>query len=46
MVKESLLHNLLQSALDPQRVFPREEAASYAVDGLIPQVAVLPVTVE
>ena len=46
MVKESLLHNLLESALDSQRVFPREEAASYAVDGIIPQVAVLPVTVE
>ena len=46
MVKESLLHSLLQSALDSQRVFPREEAASYAVDGIIPQVAVLPLTVE
>lgn len=46
MVKESLLHNLLESALDSQRVFPREEAAGYAVDGIIPQVAVLPVTVE
>ena len=46
MVKESLLHNLLESALDSQRVFPREEAASYAVDGVIPQVVALPVTVE
>ena len=46
MVKESLLHNLLESALDSQRVLPREEAASYAVDGVIPQVVTLPVTVE
>lgn len=46
MVKESLLHNLLASALDSQRVLPREEAASYAVDGVIPQVVTLPVTVE
>jgi glycolate oxidase FAD binding subunit len=46
LVKESLLHNLLESALDSQRVFPREEAASYAVDGVIPQVVALPVTVE
>ncbi|KPK47786.1 MAG: hypothetical protein AMJ77_01860 [Dehalococcoidia bacterium SM23_28_2] len=46
MVKESLLHSLLESALDSQRVFPREEAASYAVDGIIPQVMAMPVTVE
>jgi len=46
LVKESLLHNLLESALDSQRVFPREEAASYAVDGVIPQVVALPATVE
>lgn len=45
-MKESLLHNLLESALDSQRVFPREEAASYAVDGIIPQVVALPATVE
>jgi len=46
LVKESLLHNLLEAALDSQRVFPREEAASYIVDGLIPQVVALPETVE
>jgi glycolate oxidase FAD binding subunit len=46
LVKESLLHNLLESALDSQRVFPREEAASYAVDGVIPQVVAMPETVE
>jgi glycolate oxidase FAD binding subunit len=46
LVKESLLHNLLESALDSQRVLPREEAASYAVDGVIPQVVALPATVE
>ncbi len=46
MVKEDLLHNLLESALGSQRVFPREEAASYAVDGIIPQVVALPATVE
>ena len=46
MVKEGLLRNLLESALDSQRVFPREEAASYAVDGVTPQVVTLPATVE
>jgi glycolate oxidase FAD binding subunit len=46
LVKEGLLHNLLEAALDSQRVFPREEAASYAVDGLIPQVVAMPETVE
>jgi len=46
LVKENLLHNLLGSALDSQRVFPREEAASYAVDGVIPQVVALPATGE
>jgi len=46
LVKESLLHDLLGAALDSQRVFPREQAASYAVDGLIPQVVALPETVE
>jgi len=46
LVKEDLLHSLLESTLDSQRVFPREEAASYAVDGVIPQVVVMPATVE
>ena len=46
MVKEDLLHSLLESTLDSQRVFPREEAASYAVDGVIPQVVAMPATVE
>jgi glycolate oxidase FAD binding subunit len=46
LVKEGLLYNLLESALDSQRVFPREEAASYAVDGVIPQVVAMPETVE
>jgi len=46
LVKESLLRNLLESALDSQRVFPRDEAASYAVDGVTPQVVTLPATVE
>jgi glycolate oxidase FAD binding subunit len=46
LVKEGLLCNLLESTLDSQRVFPREEAASYAVDGVIPQVVALPATVE
>ncbi|MCJ7511141.1 MAG: FAD-binding oxidoreductase [Dehalococcoidia bacterium] len=46
MVKESPLHSLLESTLDSQRVFPREEAASYAVDGIIPQVVAMPATVE
>jgi glycolate oxidase FAD binding subunit len=46
LVEEGLLHNLLESALDSERVFPREEAASYAVDGVVPQVVALPVTVE
>jgi glycolate oxidase FAD binding subunit len=46
LAKESPLRNLLESALDSQRVFPQEEAASYAVDGVIPQVVALPATVE
>jgi glycolate oxidase FAD binding subunit len=46
LVKESLLHNLLESTLDSERVFPRQEAASYAVDGVVPQVVALPATVE
>jgi glycolate oxidase FAD binding subunit len=46
LVEEAPLRNLLESALDSERVFPREEAASYAVDGLVPQAVVLPVTVE
>jgi glycolate oxidase FAD binding subunit len=46
LVKENLLRSLLESTLDSQRVFPREEAASYAVDGIIPQVVAMPATVE
>ncbi|UCH86540.1 MAG: FAD-binding oxidoreductase [Dehalococcoidia bacterium] len=46
MAEESLLHNLLESTLDSQRVFPQEEAVSYAVDGVIPQVVAMPETIE
>lgn len=45
MVKQSVLHNELESILGPERVFAREEAASYAVDGVAPQAVALPATV-
>ena len=46
MVKQTVLHNELESILGPERVFAREEAASYAVDGISPQAVALPGTVE
>ncbi|MGQ9572894.1 MAG: FAD-binding oxidoreductase [Dehalococcoidia bacterium] len=46
MAKEGLLHNLLESALGSQRVLSHEHAATYDVDGLIPQDVALPATVE
>ena len=46
MVKQTVLHNELESILGPERVFAREEAASYAVDGIVPQAVALPGTVE
>ncbi|MDP2950496.1 MAG: FAD-binding oxidoreductase [Chloroflexota bacterium] len=46
MVREAVLHSHLESILGSERVFPREEAASYAVDGIVPQAVALPATVE
>jgi glycolate oxidase FAD binding subunit len=46
LVKQTVLHSELESILGPERVFPREEAASYTVDGLVPQAVALPGTVE
>lgn len=46
MVKQTVLHSELESILGPERVFAREEAASYAVDGIVPQAVALPGTVE
>ncbi len=46
MVKQTALHSELESILGSERVFAREEAASYAVDGIVPQAVVLPGTVE
>ena len=46
MVKQTLLHSGLESILGAERVFAREEAASYAVDGIVPQAVALPGTVE
>ena len=46
MVKQTVLHNELESILGPERVFAHEEAASYAVDGLVPQAVALPATVD
>ena len=46
MVKQTVLHSELESILGAERVFAREEAASYAVDGIAPQAVALPGTVE
>jgi glycolate oxidase FAD binding subunit len=46
LVKQSVLHSELESILGSERVFAREEAASYAVDGLVPQAVALPGTPE
>ena len=46
MVKQTVLHSELESILGPERVFAREEATSYTVDGLVPQAVALPGTVE
>lgn len=46
MVKQTVLHSELESILGPERVFAHEEAASYAVDGIVPQAVALPGTVE
>ena len=46
MVKQTVLHSELESILGSERVFAREEAASYAVDGIVPQAVALPATVE
>jgi glycolate oxidase FAD binding subunit len=45
LVKQTVLHNELESILGAERVFAREEAASYAVDGIVPQAVALPGTV-
>ena len=41
LVKQTVLHSELESILGPERVFAREEAASYAVDGIVPQAVAL-----
>jgi glycolate oxidase FAD binding subunit len=46
LVKQTVLHSELESILGPERVFAREEAASYAVDGIVPQAVALPGTVD
>jgi glycolate oxidase FAD binding subunit len=46
LVKQTVLHSELESILGPERVFAHEEAASYAVDGVVPQAVALPGTVE
>jgi glycolate oxidase FAD binding subunit len=46
LVKQTVLHSELESILGPERVFAREEATSYTVDGLVPQAVALPGTVE
>jgi len=46
LVKQTVLHSELESILGPERVFSHEEAASYAVDGIVPQAVALPGTVE
>jgi glycolate oxidase FAD binding subunit len=46
LVKQTVLHNELESILGSERVFGREEASSYAVDGVAPQAVALPATVE
>ena len=46
MVKQSVLHSELESILGPERVFAHDEAASYAVDGIVPQAVALPSTVD
>lgn len=46
MVKQTVLHSELESILGAERVFAREEAASYAVDGVVPQAVAMPGTVE
>ena len=46
MVKQTVLHSELESILGAERVFAHEEAASYAVDGVVPQTVALPGTVE
>jgi glycolate oxidase FAD binding subunit len=46
LVKQAVLHNELESILGSERVFGREEASSYAVDGVVPQAVALPATVD
>jgi len=46
VVKQTVLHSELESILGAERVFAHEEAASYAVDGIVPQAVALPGTVE
>ena len=46
MVKQTVLHSELESILGPERVFAHDEAASYAVDGIVPQAVALPSTVD
>lgn len=45
-MKEAALHPALESILGEERVFPREEATSYAVDGLVPWAVAMPESVE
>jgi glycolate oxidase FAD binding subunit len=46
LAKKDAPRTPLDSALAGERVLAREEAAAYAVDGIVPQVVVLPATVE
>jgi len=46
LVRQTVLHSELESILGPERVFAREEAASYTVDGVAPQAVAMPETVE
>lgn len=45
-MRGAALHTALESVLGEERVFQREEAASYAVDGLVPQAVAMPESVE
>ncbi len=45
-MREAAFHTALESILGEERVFRREEAASYAVDGLVPQAVAMPESVQ
>lgn len=45
-MREAPLHTALESILGEERVFAREEADSYAVDGLVPRAVTMPESVQ